>query len=412
MKSVFVISGALLLACVAGRSDAQPTPLDAREFQVNSYTTDLQGLGTVARGPDGGFVVVWTSEGSPGSDTDGYSVQAQRFDTNGRRLGVQFQVNTYTTGDQFAGTVASDESGNFVVVWESKGSFGTDSDGASVQARRFRADETALDPAELQVNTYTTGDQEFAQVAVRPNGDFVVVWSGGPFWAYDVHARRYRADGAALDPVELQVNSYTTGDQRAPQVAASPDGGFVVVWTSEGSFGSDDSEESVQARRFAADGIPLDANELQVNVFTPGPQHLPAVAAGPRGGFVVTWDSDYGTGTDPFLSIQARRFGADGAPLDASEFQVNEYTPNGQFRSRVAMSAGGDCTVVWTSIGSLGDDDDQTSIQARRFHDDGSAVDAAESQVNVYTTYDQFAPEIAATPDGDCRDSCGKLRLL
>lgn len=35
-------------------------------------------------------------------------------------VGLEFQVNTYTTSDQFAARAAGDASGNFVVVWDSE----------------------------------------------------------------------------------------------------------------------------------------------------------------------------------------------------------------------------------------------------------------------------------------------------
>jgi hypothetical protein len=37
----------------------------------------------------------------------------------GNPLGPEFRINTYTTGGQILSAVASDSSGNFVVVWES-----------------------------------------------------------------------------------------------------------------------------------------------------------------------------------------------------------------------------------------------------------------------------------------------------
>ena len=87
------------------------------EFQVNTYT--LSSLSVVASGGDGRggyFVVVWTSLGQDGS---GYGIFAQVFDSAGERVGIEFQVNTYTVGSQNRPEVASDQQGNFVVVWQS-----------------------------------------------------------------------------------------------------------------------------------------------------------------------------------------------------------------------------------------------------------------------------------------------------
>ena len=53
------------------------------------------------------------------------------------RLGNEFQINTYTTGNQGGPTIGSDGSGAFVVAWSSYGSSGTDDYWHSVQAQRY-----------------------------------------------------------------------------------------------------------------------------------------------------------------------------------------------------------------------------------------------------------------------------------
>ena len=62
----------------------------------------------------GNFVVVWQS-------SDGFynGVFGQRYASTGTPLGPEFRVNTYTTRSQGNPAVASDSSGNFVVVWGS-----------------------------------------------------------------------------------------------------------------------------------------------------------------------------------------------------------------------------------------------------------------------------------------------------
>jgi hypothetical protein len=72
------------------------------------------------------------------------------------------------------------------------------------------------------------------------NGNFAVVWHssryGGGLLDSGVFAQQFDASG---DPVgsEFRVNSYTTGDQRGPAIASSPDENFVVVWQSAGQDG-------------------------------------------------------------------------------------------------------------------------------------------------------------------------------
>ncbi len=50
---------------------------EAEDFQLNSFTTGDQGAPAVAVGADGGYLVVWESAASAGSDADGSSVQVR-----------------------------------------------------------------------------------------------------------------------------------------------------------------------------------------------------------------------------------------------------------------------------------------------------------------------------------------------
>jgi hypothetical protein len=53
-------------------------------------------------------------------------------------VGAQFQVNTYTDNYQYRRSVAADADGGFVVVWQSYGSSGTDTSSFSIHAQRYR----------------------------------------------------------------------------------------------------------------------------------------------------------------------------------------------------------------------------------------------------------------------------------
>ena len=68
------------------------------------------------------FVVSWTSP----DDGDGAGVYARRYDSAGQPLGSQFQVNTHTSDYQGVSAVAAMPSGAFVVTWISYGQDGSD----------------------------------------------------------------------------------------------------------------------------------------------------------------------------------------------------------------------------------------------------------------------------------------------
>jgi len=232
------------------------------QLQVNSYTTSTQGGPAVAVHPQGSFVVAWISNGSAETDTSGFSIQAQRYDAAGQPQGSQFQVNTYTSGEQSQVAAAIDPTGRFVVAWSSAGSPGTDSSAHSVQARRYAADGSPLGD-QFQVNLTTTGGQYVPSLFTEPAGGLLITWdsigsAGGDSSGLSVQARSFDAEGVTRGP-DFQINVTTTGNQRIPAAAATPAGDFVVVWQSQSSAGDDDEGYSIQARRY--DGLFRDGFE-------------------------------------------------------------------------------------------------------------------------------------------------------
>ena len=235
----------------------------------------------VASDSAGNFVVVW--QGSFPDDGSGSAVFGRRYAPFAAPLGTTFRVNTWTTGSQTDASVAADPSGNFVVAWQSPGQDGF---GSGVFGQRFAGSGVPLGP-EFRVNTYTTGNQGGPAVATDSSGNFVVVWhSTGQDGDIDgVFGQRYASSGAPLGP-EFRVNTFTTNYQRNPSVAADASGNFVVTWHGVGPG----SEIGVSGQRYDSSGTPLGA-EFRVNTYTPFNQAQPSVAADPTGDFVVVWRS-------------------------------------------------------------------------------------------------------------------------
>ena len=320
------------------------TPVGSAEFRGNVFTASNQSNPAAALRDDGHLVLVWESHTQDGSQE---AVVGHRFDAGGTPQG-EFLVNEFTTGVQSRADVAADASGGFVVVWDSTGQ-----DGAlgSVLGRRYDAAASPLG-LEFPVNSYTSSTQLRARVAVAPDGRFVVVWAGaGSQDPIGVFAQRYDATGAAAGS-EFRVNTYTNGAQLDPHVAMDGAGNFVVVWRTSGQFAGDD----IMARRYDASGVPTTA-EFRVNVYTTAAQELPAVAADPRGGFVVAWTGE-GQG-DPG-GIFARRYEPTGHV--SLEFMVNQSTTGVQSAPHVALDATGDFVVAWTSLDGSG-----YGVAARRY---------------------------------------------
>jgi hypothetical protein len=400
----FLASVALLAAVGAAAAGQVQPPPDGPQIQVNTYTTNNQFGQRVDVDASGNFVVVWQSLGSPSSDSSGYSIQGQRYASDGTPLGGQFQINSYTPDFQVRPDLAVLQGGSFVVVWESVGSYGSDDDGVSIQAQRYDAGGNPLG-GQFQVNTYTTYDQFSPSVAADGSAGFIVVWSsgsdfgGGPDGSeLAVEGQRFDASGQPLGG-EFQVNTYTPFKQWYPAVAAGG-GGFVVAWQSQGSSGTDTSFNSIHAQRFDPSGNPQ-GSEFQVNSYTTRGQSYPSVAMQSSGDFVVVWKSgDYTGGPDGSdSSVEGQRFDPNGGTL-GGEFQANTYTTNFQEWPRALGTPDGGFLVAWDSFGSFGSDSSGYSVQARRFAADGAPA-GTEFQVNGYTTSTQMEPALAADAHGN-----------
>ena len=279
------------------------TVTTSSEFQVNSYTTGFQANAQVSGAADGSFVVAWESP----SFTDPIAgIQVQLFSGPAASVGPQIQANTYTTGSQTQVDVARSPDGRFVVTWRSEGSPGTDSMGTSIQARRFDALGNPL-ANQFQVNTVTEGDQRRPSVGMAGDGSFVIVWEedyetkgGGPnTW---VRGKQYEPDGTSGPTFILGI-----GEQ--PVVDRNASGEFVVAFRSlPGGGGGPVTRGTPTGSRILA--TPFDQAGYYfyppLTVAT-SPSVLlsqPEVAVGAQGGFVVAWENgDAGT-------VEAARFRA------------------------------------------------------------------------------------------------------
>jgi hypothetical protein len=272
----------------------------------------------VATLPSSRVVVVWVDDLSGGTDDSGTSIQARLFTIEGVPLGPIFQVNTTIVGDQTMPDVAADPAGRFVVAWQSESSTGSDQSGTSIHQRRFNGDGSPTGSDE-QVNTYTDADQSRPRVACGGEGSCAVAWqsdgsSGDDQSSLSIQARLFDPSGTPVG-TDFQVNSYTDSTQSGPAVAMMASGDFVVVWTSDGSPGNDNSEWSIQRQAFDADGARLGA-QLQVNSHIELGQWSPDIAMNPDGDFVVVWD-DHDSG------LRGRIFRQ---PLLADGFESGDLT--------------------------------------------------------------------------------------
>jgi hypothetical protein len=345
-------SGAFMVAWVSSANYSSPGSIKGRvykssgapltnELSVNAYTTGSHAFPSVTALDTGDFVVVWGSYSAPGHE----GIYAQRFEASGAPIGAEFRVNTTTGLSVFAGTVSTAPGGGFTVAWSSDGQDGS---GLGVYAQRYDGNADAIG-TEFRVNTFTVGWQ-FAPAVDARSGNLVVAWqsqdesgdpSDGIFAAHQL-----------LTNTDRRVNTFTTGSQSAPAIAADSSGNTVVVWQ---SAGQDGSGLGVYGQRFDASGTPR-GSEIHVSAFVQDDQAHPSVASSSTGAFVVVWQSANQIFNYP-ISIFGRRYSSAGVS-QGSEFLVAEETFRSPRDPSVSSDAAGNFVVAWT---------DSFRVYGRRF---------------------------------------------
>ncbi len=288
-------------------------------------------------------------------------------------LGPQFRINHNPTPDLMSPRVATNASGDFVVLWYGFG----DSRGGILHARRFRPDgEPATD--DIRVADQIISTNENVEMAIQDDGSFLAVFSVSGA----LKVRRFAPDGTLL--LDEQVAG---GSPYVPQasISARSDGRFVVAWS---LFSGE-----VSARVFNPEGVPL--GPVVTADTTSGLKFGPRVAMGPQGEFVVVWLTFAGTDPSsgrPLGSFQAQRYGPGSRPR-GEKIPVSDHYGGSV---HVAKDGAGNFLVIWSEVPNAGGGGPH-GIYGRRFSAAGAPLSAALPLVTSFTT---GYTALAVAPDG------------
>jgi hypothetical protein len=299
----------------AQRFDPNGMPISG-EFCVNSVADDQQLLPSVALNDDGTFIVVWESNNTP--EEGDKAICGQLYDSYGVEFGSEFIIHEDASIYRYP-DVAADASGNFAVVWME------DKSSNSIMARLFDPNGTPRTDT-LKVNRIRFSSIARPSIAMDAAGNFVVAWDGDPDLAGqdDIHARLYGANGTPMGE-QFLVNTTLTCAQQYPQAAMNDEGEFVIVWDCR-IDPDDDNQRDIFGQRFGSSGEFI-GDEFQMNTYELNDQRYPAVAINGAGRFVTVWQSQaqdgsrYGIFARPGPIIGSADFNADGL-VDFRDYNI------------------------------------------------------------------------------------------
>ncbi len=343
---------------------------------VNSFTTDDQQAPSMAVINTGGWVTTWQSYEQDGNAN---GIYLQRFDAAGTPTGMELKVNTVVAEEQANPTVTALNDNGWVVTWQSDTQ---DGEFFGIYQQRYKADGSKFG-LETRVNTITAHDQTSPSIAALNDGGWVVTWQSDTQDGdgFGIYQQRYDAMSAKLG-TETKVNTGVEGAQVNPTVTGLALGGWVVTWQSaeqDGYFGG------IYQQHYGADGNAV-GGEILVNTATAYDQSAPVITALPNGGWVVTWQtfdddlSEYSLFQQAFTSV--------GVP-DGVETKVNATGGGAELGQSLVAIADGGWVVIWCENGSI----------MQRVYDGNGVAVGGPATIGVDALYGG-ATTVAALPDG------------
>jgi len=302
-----------------------------------------------------------------------------------RPRGSEIQVDKFPALNRYGTQVAMMPNGDFIVVWATGGSQ-FQREPARLWFRFFRADGT---PKTKQLRVGNTRSAELKpHLAVAADGSFLVVWEGGSDIDTSVFGRRFGADGTPRGNRFL-LSSSTVGSQGQPTATFARDGSFVAAWVSRGPSFPDE----VVGRRFDAAGQPLGPDFVVTT--ESAEEDAPQVGLSANGDFLIGWLTYLGEAS--FFDVMGRRFSKDGTPQgDPIRLNDEDTAPASQYEFALGMLDDGAFVVLWTD---RGDASGAGRLRGQRFTATAERVGLPFLLTNPPGGY-QSQPALALAADG------------
>lgn len=367
----------------ARRIDAEGN-LIGPEFKINDGTTAfMQRMPSVAAAGNGSFIVAWVDERNSTFEETFYNIYAQRFDASGNPQGNNFRVNQNTTlYDAERPAVASDQNGNFVIVWEDVSQEQAEFD---LYAQRYQSDGTRLGTPIVVGNFPNRHESRYPSIAMKSTGEFVIAFEGiGPGDMHpNIYVQRFSAEGIPQDSnliVDIQpLEEALVSD---PMVGLDGSGNFLVTWKdSRGGY----FDVALYGQWFDASG-----NRIGGNFKVAGQPEYYAVydlSVNDDGSYCMIWNYD-GVSNRTYVAWFSGDSTSSGSPYQITEIEsIAEPV--------IAIQSSGDLMIAWHDEKHLGD------IYAQKVQDDSTLVGQPVQINDDFGSGVQVHSDLAVGPNGD-----------
>lgn len=225
-------------------------------IDINSLIIVTHSLNSHALAIDkmGNFIVTWRTW----DPSDNYAVKAQRYDSNGKKLGEVITVSSWEGQSwiqSYDVKITIDYQRNFIIAW-SQGMKSVSDYYPDIYFQKFNSDGEKIGNA---IKVATGGKVKITVEAISTNveGDFIITWQNydNRLVNYDIFAQKFRVDGSKIGEI-FQIDQRYTSHARGSRFGFDNAGNFTVGWI------ADNCEYGVCAKEIVAQKFDASKNRI------------------------------------------------------------------------------------------------------------------------------------------------------
>jgi Ca2+-binding RTX toxin-like protein len=381
-----------------------------QEFRVNTYQNNWQRDAHITTFADGSFLVVWESyfnNYDNSGDPAATYIAAQRYDANGSRVGGERILDfvDYSTSEDVRVTTLSD--GGYAVVYAFDDYDSILSIKEKVYVNIYNADGSVR-ARDIRVDTVPSNDAAFPEVFATANGGFKVVFGVDRSTTLfnQIYSQQFTANGTKVGGNTLVNVNEGQFDEIYARSATLTNGTAITIWNSEGGLDGPGSGNMIRGMLTNVNGAVTRADfGLSENWGSPGRGSGGGydVAALNNGGFVIchkNYDFDLGLDTEATSYYTVFQFFNAAGQRTSGKFVAfaSDDLPGS---TRITQLDTGEIVVIWEQDPLPAQDQISDDIYGRVFSANGAPITGVfEISVDADSYDEQSDPEIAALAGG------------
>ncbi len=371
------------------------------EFQVNTYSSGEQEKGAVAMDNDGNFAMAWIDEHREHN-------YGRMYNNSGNPISDEFQIGV-TNAEQYSNDIGIRSDGSYMITWDER-DLSTNST-TEIYARSYDSDGTpsgsifsvsSLAAQNISnnidtLNKYTPGLNP--KISIANDDSFLILWNNSS----NIYFQQYDSSNNLVGTIQKVNTAGNSSTSPNVSLAMNSVGEFVIAWNGQGSG------QDVYFQRYDNLGNKV-GNTIIPHLYTQDDQTNPSVALADNGLLTIAWQSfdqdndKNGVYWQQFDAMNNPQFTFSGIGI---EIKANTNTCEEQLTPSIGLLENDNVIITWSSYHEQGtscpppaSNGTEENIYYRIFDSNGNAFNPEDSIVNQIKTFQQLNPKVATDGKG------------